>query len=131
MTTKKISPALRVLLIIVGLLSVTLGTIGAFVPLLPTTPFLLLASFCFVRSSNRLYTWLINHRFFGRFIRDYVENKTIDPTIMWITLAILWTSILSSVIFLNVIIWIKLGLLTIAIGVTIHLWKMKKRNNKR
>lgn len=126
MNRKPLNPTLRLALILAGLISATLGTIGAFVPLLPTTPFLLLASYCFIRSSDKLYNWLIHHRFFGKFIRDYVERKTIDPKIMYITLAILWGSILSSIVFLDVRIWIKLVLLAIAIGVTIHLAKLRR-----
>lgn len=126
MNTKKNSRVLRFFLVISGTTCVVLGTLGAFVPLLPTTPFLLLASYCFIRSSDRLYNWLINHRFLGKFIRDYVEHKSISPKIKWITLAILWTSILSSVILLDVKIWVKLLLLAVAIGVTTHLMLLKK-----
>lgn len=126
MNTKKSNRVLQLFLIISGVICVALGTLGAFVPLLPTTPFLLLASYCFIRSSDRLYNWLINHRFLGKFIRDYVEHKSINPNVRLITLAILWTSILSSVILLQVKIWVKLLLLAIAIGVTIHLMLLKK-----
>ena len=62
-------------LIFFGILNVALGTLGAFLPILPTTPFLLLAAYCFIRSSDKLYNWLINHKKLGRFIREYsLEN---------------------------------------------------------
>ena len=62
-------------LIFFGILNVALGTLGAFLPLLPTTPFLLLAAYCFIRSSDKLYNWFINHKKLGRFIREYsLEN---------------------------------------------------------
>ncbi len=56
---------MRIVWLLAGLISLALGMIGAVLPLLPTVPFLLLATFCFARSSNRLHDWLINHRFFG------------------------------------------------------------------
>ena len=62
---------MKILLTILGLLSLTLGVIGIFVPLLPTTPFLLLAATCFLKSSKTLYEKLINSKHLGQYIRDY------------------------------------------------------------
>ena len=64
--------------LVIGLLCVALGLIGAVLPILPTTPFLLLAAFCFARSSDRLHGWLINHRLFGPPIRDWQERGAIS-----------------------------------------------------
>jgi len=64
-----------------GCLFVGIGVIGIFVPVLPTTPFLLLASFCFVRSSPRLNRWLMNHRVFGRYVRDWEEKRGVRPSV--------------------------------------------------
>lgn len=111
---------------IVGLLSVGLGVLGIFLPLLPTTPFLLLAAYCFIRSSNRLYNWLIGNKFLGHYIHNYIENSAIEPRVKWFTIALLWISILTSVFTLNVAVWIKTLLLIIAIGVTIHVLSLKK-----
>ena len=61
---------LNKLLIVVGTLSLVLGIVGVFVPLLPTTPFLLLAAACYARGSERLYRWLVGHRYLGQYIRD-------------------------------------------------------------
>ena len=63
----------KFILMIVGLISLIMGFIGIYLPLLPTTPFLLLPAYCFLRSSKRLYNWLINHKVFGRYIRDFLE----------------------------------------------------------
>ena len=63
--------AARLLWLIVGFLALTLGTIGAFLPLLPTVPFILLAAFAFAESSERMYTWLIEHNLFGGMIKDW------------------------------------------------------------
>ncbi|HHJ5395906.1 TPA: YbaN family protein [Staphylococcus aureus] len=61
---------MRLILIVIGLIFTTLGIAGAVLPLLPTTPFLLVAVFCFARSSDRFYNWLINQKIY----KEYVEN---------------------------------------------------------
>ena len=63
----------KFILMIVGLISLIMGFIGIYLPLLPTTPFLLLAAYCFLCSPKRLYNWLINYKVFGRYIRDFLE----------------------------------------------------------
>ncbi|MBI21437.1 MAG: hypothetical protein CL780_04230 [Chloroflexi bacterium] len=65
----------RILWIILGCLFVFIGTVGIFVPGLPTTIFLIIAAACFIRSSEKLYKWLINNKYFGKYIRDYREGK--------------------------------------------------------
>lgn len=64
----------RWLLLICGWICVVLGVVGAFLPVMPTTPFLLLAAACFVRSSKRFYIWLVTHRWLGPLIRDYLDG---------------------------------------------------------
>ena len=68
---------MKIFYLIAGLLMVALGFIGAFVPVLPTTPFLIVALMCFSRSSNRLHDWLIHHRLLGKFIKDWEEHRII------------------------------------------------------
>ena len=67
----------RLLLVIAGSISLAFGVIGIFLPVLPTTPFLLLASFCYVRSSERLHRWLLEHRVFGKYIYNYEVHRAI------------------------------------------------------
>ena len=69
---------LRYLFVTFGTIFLGLGVIGVFVPVLPTTPFLLLSAACYVRSSSRLYSWLINHKLFGKFVRDFRESRSIS-----------------------------------------------------
>ena len=66
---------LRYVLLAIGWLSVALGVIGIFLPVLPTTPFLLLAAACFARSSPRFYQWLVEHPRLGPWIRDYLDGN--------------------------------------------------------
>ncbi len=68
---------MRLIWLVAGLISLALGVIGAFLPLLPTVPFLLLAAICFARSSERLHNWLVTHNVFGPPIADWRENGVI------------------------------------------------------
>ncbi|MGB4327736.1 MAG: YbaN family protein [Tenuifilum sp.] len=119
------SPVLRALFVIFGIVSFGLGVLGIFLPLLPTTPFMLLSAFLFIRSSGRLYRWLINHRLFGKYIHDYIERRSIPRRVKWYTLGLLWASILTSVATLDVGNVIRLMLLLIAVGVTAHVVKLR------
>lgn len=93
------SSSLRVFLLIVGSMAVVLGVAGIFLPILPTTPFLLLAAACYVRSSRRFYTWLISHPVLSRYILDYLDGRGIPRRAKYYTLTVLWlTMILSMVI---------------------------------
>lgn len=119
------SELLRVSLVLFGMISFGLGVLGIFLPLLPTTPFMLLSAFLFIRSSDRLYRWLINHRLFGKYIYDYIERRSIPRRVKWYTLGLLWASILTSVATLDVGNVIRLMLLLIAVGVTLHVVKLR------
>jgi hypothetical protein len=100
---------------------VGLGVLGIFVPLLPTTPFLLLAAACFVRSSPRLYAWLIQHKWFGKYIRYYREYRAIPLQVKIGALVLLWGVIgLTAWRVVNAW-WIRALLGVIAVGVTVHL----------
>lgn len=115
----------RGFLVTVGVLAVSLGTVGVFVPLLPTTPFLLLAAACFIRSSDRLYAWLIHHRWFGSYIRNYREHKAITLQARIVTLSLLWIVIGYSAVFVAQTWWLRAVLGAVAIGVTTHLLMLK------
>jgi len=112
-------------LIIIGTLSVGLGILGIFLPILPTTPFLLLAAACFIRSSDQLYQWLIHHRWFGTYIRNYREYKAIPKITKIITLSLLWLTMGYSIIFIIENLAIQILLFLIGIAVTVHILRMK------
>jgi len=113
------------LLIIAGTLLVGVGILGIFVPVLPTTPFLLLAAACYARSSQRFYNWLLNNRWFGSYIRNYREGRGIPLKIKVWTLALLWITILCSAVFAVQWFPVKLILILIAIGVSIHILSIR------
>ena len=83
----------RCLLVVSGVALVAIAMVGVVVPLLPTTPFLLLAAACFVRSSDRWYRWLIQHRFLGPYIRNYREYRGITRRAKVVTLLMLWAAV--------------------------------------
>jgi uncharacterized membrane protein YbaN (DUF454 family) len=109
------------LLILCGSISVLLAILGMVFPVLPTTPFLLLAAICYGRSSPRFYHWLLNNRWFGSYIRNYREGRGIPLKQKIFTLVLLWLTIGSTIIFVAEAWWLRLLLLGIATGVTIHL----------
>jgi uncharacterized protein len=122
---KTISKFQRILLIAGGILCVILGTIGIFLPILPTTVFFLLAAAAFARSSDRLYNWIMNHRLFGRFIRNYRLYHAVPMASKVVSVAFLWLTIGASVLFAVQLWWLRALLLLIAIGVSWHILALK------
>ncbi len=107
-----------------GSISLTLGFIGIFLPLLPTTPFLLLASFCFIRSSERIHRWLIQHPLFGTYLNNYIHHGGITSKDRIKALLLLWAGLgFSSFIAPNM--HLKLFLLLIGSLVSLHLFKLR------
>jgi uncharacterized membrane protein YbaN (DUF454 family) len=115
----------RGLLIAAGTACVALGTLGIFLPLLPTTPFLLLAAVCYAHSSPRLLHWLTHNRWFGSYIRNYREGRGIPLREKILTITLLWLTIGVSVVFFVPVLWVKIVLMAIALAVTIHLLRVK------
>ena len=120
----------RWLLMTIGIISVGVGTAGIFLPLLPTTPFLLVAAACFIRSSDRLYQWLLHNRWFGSYIRNYREKRTLPLRAKVTALVLLWTTMTYSIFFLVTNKALQVLLLLIAAIVTIYLFSLKTRPEK-
>ncbi|MDD3876830.1 MAG: DUF454 family protein [Bacteroidales bacterium] len=116
------------LYLILGAVCVVLGTVGILLPLLPTTPFLLLSSFFFLKSSERIYNKLINHRILGLYIKGYIEKKGIPLKIKIINLILLWSLIGYSVIFIVETLSLKIILFIIAAAVSTHILMLKTLN---
>ncbi len=115
----------RTLLIIAGTFFTGLGIFGAFVPVLPTTPFFLLAAACYARSSQRFYRWLLDNRWFGNYIRAYVEKRGVPVRVKAVTIALLWITIGASALFATKSLAIRAVLVLIAIGVTVHILRIR------
>ncbi len=121
---------IKYILASLGLISLFLGILGIFLPLLPTTPFLLLSAALFMKSSTRLYNWLMNHKYLGKYLQNYIHHKTISTKTKISALSLLWITILASVIFIIEKVVIKIVLLAIAIAVTIHILSFKSHIEK-
>lgn len=106
-----------------GVTSVVFGVIGMFVPLWPTTCFLLLAGWCFARSSRRAELWLLENRVFGAYLRDYRERGVISGRIRLTSVSILWLTVGISALLLGKL-WVAALLLVVAAAVTLHLYSL-------
>jgi len=115
----------RMLLIIVGFICLALGIIGAFFPVMPTTPFVLLAAFCFLKSSPELYERVKTIPWLGDFIAQYMETDSMTTRARLEAIAILWVGlILSALLIRNQTMYVIFAL--IGIAVTIHLWTIRR-----
>lgn len=120
------SLTLRYLLFACGCLCVVLGVIGIFLPVLPTTPFLLLAAACFARSSKRFYLWLVMHPQLGPWVRDYLDGQGLPMKGKIWALVLMWASISFSM-WIVPLMWVRAFMLISAICVTIYILKQKTR----
>lgn len=113
-----------------GTLSLVLGVIGAILPVMPTTPFLLLAAACYYRGSERMHDWLLTNRWFGRYIADYRAGLGVPLKTKVLSLAMLWVSIaVSALLFADT--WVLRSILAaVAVGVTVHLMMIKTRRSE-
>ena len=125
----RMNPLLQGLLVVAGSLCVGLGILGVFLPLLPTTPFLLLAAACYVRSSRRLYDWLLAHRWMGQYVRNYREGKGMPLRAKVFSIALLWITLAFSA-------WLTqnriadIFLLLVAVGVPVLILSVPTKTGK-
>ena len=115
----------RQLFIIAGTISLCIGIVGIIVPILPTTPFLLLTAICYMRGSQRLYNALLRNRFIGSYVSNYLEGKGMPLRMKIYTLGLLWIVILCSALLLTDNLIIRIILAAVLIGVTIHILMIK------
>lgn len=115
---------IKVLFNIAGTLALILAVLGLFLPLLPTTPFLLLASACYIRGSERMHRWLMGHRILGPYLTGIQTGRGIPIRAKVITLIFLWATLAVSAWHVPLP-WLRLLLLVPGIGVTIYLLRMK------
>ena len=116
---------MKVLLTVLGLLSLGLGILGIFLPVLPTTPLLLLSAVLFLRGNRRLYDWLMNHPRFGRYIQNFTVHKAIPLHVKIVAIAMIWLTLLNCAIFVAEHWALRAFFVLLAAGVTIHILSYK------
>jgi len=110
--------------VVAGTVSLSFGLIGLFVPVWPTTPFLLLSSYCYLRGSPHMHRWLSSHPIFGRYIDNYMVRGGITPRDRLVATTLLWAALIVS-ICLSSSAHLRLLLIAVGIGVTVHLARLK------
>lgn len=121
------NPLVRFSLLAIGWLSVVLGVVGIFLPLLPTTPFLLLSAACFARSSDRFYMWLVEHPRLGQYIIGYLDGSGLPLKAKIYTLLLMWSSLLITAFWIVNSPYPKVILPLIGVGVTLYIWRLPTR----
>ena len=121
---------MKYLFAFLGTVSLVLGIMGICLPVLPTTPFLLLSAAMYMRSSQRLYDWLMSHKHLGAYIRNFREHKALPLRVKTVSVTMVWLTLLYCAIFVAEEWWMRVMFIAIAIGVTIHILSyrtLKKR----
>lgn len=108
-------------LTILGLLSLGLAIAGIFLPLLPTTPLLLLSAALFLRSSPRLYDWLLNHPRLGPYIKNFREYRAIPLRVKVVSVSLVWLTLGYCVVFVVEPLWLRTILLLLAVCISWHI----------
>lgn len=116
---------MRIVLAILGLISLGLGILGIFLPILPTTPLLLLAAALFLRSSKRLYDWLMNHPKLGPYITNFMVNKAIPLRVKIISVSMVWVTLLYCAIFVTDILALRIFFILLATAISAHILRYK------
>ena len=114
------NPAVRFLWLVLGLLFTGLGIVGAFLPVMPTTVFLLVAAFFFARSSPKFYNWLLNNRAFGPLIRDWRAGLGLPLRAKVLAVSLIGVTVGSSALAVPVL-WVKVMLVFVGLGVSAYL----------
>ena len=113
----------RILLLIVGWLAIALGTLGVFLPLLPTTPFILLAAWCFARSSPRFHYWLLHRSWFGGYLRHWNAHRALPPKAKGRAMVMIIITFALSLWLVNIV-WVRVLLLVILCALLIFMWRL-------
>ncbi|WP_183271284.1 DUF454 family protein [Buttiauxella sp. A111] len=120
----------RTILIIIGWLAVVLATLGVVLPLLPTTPFLLLAAWCFARSSPRFHHWLLYRSWFGSYIRHWQQHRALPPGTKPRALIFIVLTFAVSIYLVNIL-WVRLLLLMMMCALLFCMWRMPVIDEKQ
>ena len=121
---------MKILYTVLGSLSLALGILGIFLPVLPTTPFLLLSAAMYMRGSQQLYDWLMAHKHLGPYIKNFREHRALPLRVKTVSVSMVWATLLYCAFFVAKEWWMSVMFIAIAIGVTVHILSyrtLKKR----
>ncbi len=124
------SPFFRALLIAIGSIFLLLGLVGIFLPVLPTTPFLLLTAACYARGSETSYRWLLNSPLFGNYIRDWREHRSLPLKSKVVILSLLWATISLTAVYAIPSVPAKMAMFLVPIGVTLLFIRIPTRQTR-
>jgi len=116
---------MRYILAFLGTLSLLLGIVGIFLPVLPTTPFLLLSATLYLHSSIRLYEWLMSHKHLGPYIKNFREHNAIPLRVKIVSVSLVWITFMYCTVFVAEAWWMRVMFIAIAIGVSAHILHFK------
>ena len=116
---------MKIIYNILGTLFLVAGVLGIFLPLLPTTPFLLLTAFFYFRGSDRLYQWVIHHKHLGPYIQNFREHKAMPLHAKVSTLVLMWGTMIYCIVSLLPFLWLKVLLALIGLSVTGYIFSLK------
>ena len=122
------SPAVRAMLVVAGTACVGLGVLGLFLPVLPTTPFLLLAAACYARASERFYNWLLNNRSFGPAIREWRRYRSIPYRTKLTAIVLMSLTLASSIAFFVRNGWVQAALVVLGVCLAVWLYRVPSRD---
>lgn len=116
---------MKILLTILGLISLGFAILGIFLPVLPTTPLLLLSALIFLKSNERLYHWLMYHPKLGPYITNFLKHRSIPLRVKVVSISTLWLTLLYCAVFVAEHWAFRLLFILIALAVTIHILSYK------
>lgn len=114
----------RVIYLVIGTLALVLGAIGLFLPVLPTTPFVILAAACYLRSSKRMHAWILRSELFGETIENYQAGRGLKRDTKIRALGLMWAAIsISAFFFVDQLIF-RGAMFLVASGVTVYILRL-------
>lgn len=122
---REFQKSMNYIFIALGSISLVLGIIGIFLPVLPTTPFLLLSATLYLKGSKPLYDRLMANEYLGTYIRNFQEKRAIPLRVKITSVTMVWASLFYCAFFVAEAWWLSVLFISIAIGVTIHILRFK------
>ena len=112
---------LRIIYHVIGLLMIVLAIIGAILPIMPTVPFLLVASWCFARSSPRFHNWLHNHKVFGPPVKQWEEQGVISPFVKILAVGGMSVGFCSFLLIAKPVLWLAICVAIVLIAISVYI----------